>query len=104
MQLESLGPVQIVRPSAEMAAIIRAYARAPMLGKFRVGTYTDPTEANAILQHQYDFYARRLLPAVRQVAGRDSLEFTLFQYDQAGLVLHGKDIPDPEARGRWLER
>lgn len=103
MQVELLGPARIIKPSAEMTMVIRAEARAHMLGRFQVGTYTDSTAANAILQHQYDFYAGRLLHTVSRIAGRDSLEFALTQYDQAALVLHGKDIDDAHARERWLE-
>ena len=104
MQTESFGPARILRPSAEMAMVIRAEARAHMLEKFQIGTYTDSAKANAILQHQYDFYARRLQHAVSRIAGRDSLEFVLFQYDQTALVLHGKDIHDAQTKERWLRQ
>jgi hypothetical protein len=48
MQVELLGPVRITKPSAEMTTVIRAEARAHMLGRFQVGTYTDSTAANGL--------------------------------------------------------
>jgi hypothetical protein len=89
MRTEQFGPVRLIRWSWDVERRLRAEAREHLLKKFQVGTYDDPVMANAILQHQFEFYADRLERAVDILANRDGLEFVLTQYEMAASITHG---------------
>jgi hypothetical protein len=102
MRTEQFGPVRLIRWSWEVERRLRAEAREHLLKKFQVGTYDDPVLANAILQHQFEFYAGRLEQAVDLIANRDALEFVLTQYEMAASITHGLGIQDASQREQWL--
>lgn len=102
MRVETYGRVQIFRWSREIEQDMRQAAREHLLAKFRPGEFRDARIANAIVQHQFAFYAGRLADLVPRVATRDALEFVLTQYEVAATIIHGKDIHDQGQRERWL--
>ncbi len=101
MRLESFGKARIFRWSPEIEQGMRSAARDHLLKKFRTGEYRDPAIANAIIQHQFAFFADRLPALVPKFAGRSALEFVLNQYEESTEILHGRGIADPDQRARW---
>jgi hypothetical protein len=102
MSVEQFGDVQIFRPSPQTEAAIRLHARAHLFARFAPGDYRGGESANAVIQHQFQFYDRILQPLIRKIACRDAAEFLLFQFDQAGRLLHGRGILDLRERERWM--
>src|ERR1044072_8460371 len=102
MHRETFGSVRILRPRPQTVRFFRNAARAHLLREFHVGNYPGSDFANRILQHQFEFFSKSLVALVPKLVTRDALEFVLFQYDQAGKILHAKGIKHPVDVDRWL--
>jgi hypothetical protein len=102
MRVEKFGGAKILRWSWEIEQGMRSAARDHLLKKFRIGEYHDSETANAIIHHQFTFFAERLTALVPKFTGRDALEFVLNQYEETTQILHGQGIADPNERERWL--
>src|SRR2546425_13164403 len=102
MPLYQFGDVQIFRPSREVEAAIQERARTHLLSRFSAGEYRGGQAANAVIQHQFQFYEHLLRPLVSQLASRYAAEFLLFQYDNTARILHANGILDLRERERWI--
>lgn len=102
MHRETFGGVKIFRSHPHTVRFFRNAARAHLLREFHVGGYPDSDFVNRILQHQFEFFSKSLMALVPKLVTRDALEFVLFQYDQAGKILHAKGIKHPAEVERWL--
>jgi hypothetical protein len=101
MNIETYGGVQIFRPSFENEAVIRQRARSHLRARFSPGEYRGAEFANAVIQHQFQFYDQLLQAFIPKLVSREAAEFLLFQFDQATRILHGNGIQDENERSRW---
>jgi hypothetical protein len=102
MNFVHFGKVPIFRPSDETEAVVRQLAKAHLLGRFDPGLYRGAQAANAVIEHQFQFFESLLQPLIPEIACRETAEFLLFQFDQAVSLLLGQNIPDPQERESWM--
>ena len=95
-----LGPAKLIRPSKDVEIFVRSQAEDHLLERFPIGTFKNPVDVNAIIQHQFNFYDSNLRRLVSRISSRDAAQFLLFQYDQASEILHGEKLDVDEAR-QW---
>ena len=101
MSIERFGDVEIFRPSQEMENLIGEKAKIHLLSRFAPAEYRGSKAANAVIQHQFKFYEGLLRPIISKLTSRGAAEFLLFQFDEAGRLLHGNGILDLSERERW---
>lgn len=86
LNYETIGSVDILRPSPQTRMSIREKAEAHLRDKYYPGTYTDRQTCNEILQHVFKFYETELERVVQLVATSRWVGELLFQYDESGRV------------------
>src|SRR5882672_1896017 len=82
MQLETFGDVLVFRPRLETELVVRAAAERHLRARFNVGIYHDKDAINAILQHNFAFYAELLERILPGIASMQFFKFVLYQFDQ----------------------
>lgn len=86
LNYETIGSVDILRPSPKTRMLIREKAEAHLRTKYSPGTYTDKQTCNEILQHIFKFYEAELERVVQLVATSRWVGELLFQYEESGRV------------------
>lgn len=105
MGTETFQDHKIVRPRMSSEVEMRKASETHLRSRFATGLYSSQEDINKILQHQFNFFQKRLESAIIPIAGYQLMEFLLHQYDIAGDIENMQksgDLTDHENK-RWTE-